>query len=78
MPDRITLGVRPVRCGSRTIYPLIRISEHTGQYGGYISAMPVALIIEEAGEWFFTILGEEGDEFIGIWLRDASNGTPCR
>ena len=73
MPDKVVLTIPPTRCGSRNIYALVRISEFTTSYSGYVSALPVALIIEEEGIWYYTILENNmgDDEMIETWLQEA-------
>jgi hypothetical protein len=76
MAEEIIPGT-PVRCGERTIYPLIRISDWSAGFGGYISAEPAALLIEERGVWYYVLLeGESEKEFRR--LLDEMAGTEER
>ncbi|MGB9177418.1 MAG: hypothetical protein WCB46_11900 [Methanoregula sp.] len=46
----------PVACGGRLFVPLIRILSVSREGGGFGLCTPVALLIDEAGEWFFVSL----------------------
>lgn len=49
----------PVSAAGRNFYPLVRVSHLSHPSGGWLSAEPVALIIEEGGVWSFASL-EDG------------------
>ena len=59
MDERLVLVTTPGASGDRRIYPVVRLSGLTVQESGWFSSEPVALIIEENGEWYFSAL-EEG------------------
>jgi hypothetical protein len=46
----------PVACGGRLFVPLIRILSVSQERGGFGLCIPVALLIDEGGEWFFVSL----------------------
>lgn len=58
MSESYQLGSR-ITCAGRNLYPVIRVCELVHWSGGWMSAAPVAVLIEENGEWFFAGL-EEG------------------
>ena len=52
-------GVRiqqPVKCGHRTVFPIVRDSSFCHEGGAILSITPVALLIEEEGRWSFAPL----------------------
>lgn len=59
MPETIDLMSPPVCTYERTIYPLVRILAYSWASGEFISAEPIALLIEEGERWFFVAL-EDG------------------
>ena len=69
MPEHLLLISPPVSCTGRNFYPLIRVFCLVSQPGIWLSVTPVALIIEEGGEWSFTALEEGVGEEI---VRDAT------
>jgi hypothetical protein len=46
----------PVSCGERLFVPLIHIQSISQEAGGFGLCVPVALLINEGGEWFFVSL----------------------
>jgi hypothetical protein len=76
MSDKYVLTLPPVRCGGRSLYALIRISDSVTPYGGYGSAIPVALIIEEEGAWYYTIIGAKpGKDQIEVLMEILLKAT---
>ena len=59
MSEDLLLISPPVSCGERNFYPLIRAFHLVSESGVMISVTPIAIIIEEDGEWSFIAL-EEG------------------
>ncbi len=65
----------PVCAGGRVIVPVVRESEFFVAGGGIVSVSPVALLIEECGEWSFVAI-EEGFGLADIETLFADN-EPC-
>ncbi|HWQ66960.1 MAG TPA: hypothetical protein VN372_08830 [Methanospirillum sp.] len=59
----------PVISEGRSFYPLIRVSYMSYPSGGWISATPLAIIIEEERRWSFVALEPGIDETILLQAR---------
>ena len=59
MDDHLVIFTTPGETGERKIYPVVRLSGLNIQNSGWFSSEPVALLIEENGKWYFSVL-EEG------------------
>ena len=64
MDERLVLFTTPGASGERRIYPVVRLSGLTIQDSRWFSSEPVALLIEENGEWYFSALVEGFSEEI--------------
>ena len=72
MPEDMFLLSPPVSSTGRNFYPVIRVFHLTTQSGAWLAVTPVALIIEEEGEWNFFALEE------GIRQEILENAIPLR
>lgn len=59
MDERLVLFTTPETTGQRRFFPIVRLSSLTRNESGWFSSEPVAMLIEENGEWYFSAL-EEG------------------
>ncbi|PWR72266.1 hypothetical protein [Methanospirillum lacunae] len=59
MSDHYLFFTTPIKSGERSFYSLVRVSIHFLMESWWLSSEPVALIIEENGEWNFSPL-EDG------------------
>lgn len=73
MTESYQLGSK-IRCAGRELCPVIRVCEFVHESGGWISADPVAILIEENGELFFAGLEEGVTEEI-LHLIPAIKGS---
>ncbi|MFH0967226.1 MAG: hypothetical protein V1862_06045 [Methanobacteriota archaeon] len=69
MPENLLLISPPFSCGERNFYPLIRLFRLSHESGVFLSVTPVAIIIEQEGEWSFIALEEGVSEDI---IKDIS------
>ncbi len=58
MYDHLVIFTTPAISGERSVYPIVRISCVATQNSRWFSSVPVALLIEESGQWYFSKLDE--------------------
>lgn len=60
MPEELILISPPVQAAGRRYYPIVRTRHDTSAAGCWVSATPVAILIEEKGGWSYSVLEENG------------------